>query len=568
VELSGAQTVVHALRALGVRHVFTLPGTGIMQTLDALVDVPEIDVITTRHEQISTHMADGYARVTGEPGVVLVSRGPGATNTLSGVLCAWPACSPLVVIAGQVPTAWQGREAFEEYDLVTMFRPTTKYAFEVERVQTLPEVLRRAFKEATTGRPGPVLVSIPFDLLQQRADVAIHPGRYRAPGRLRPEAAALEQAADLLVRAARPAMFVGGGVSRSGAHAEVEALADLLALPVVPTSETDVLATHSPLYVPGATDYVRDADVLLAVGCRFTEFATEAWTLLPAGVRLVHLDIDPFQIEKVYPAEVGLIGDAKAALAELVVAVRDRLGHAPPTAAVADRRAQVMRRKAQFLAQRWPDDDASDPVIRPWHLIRGMRAALADDAYLVEDCASLGAWMERCFDFRTPGTHLRDIGGTMGFGLAAAAGVKLARPTRQVVCFAGDGAFMMVSAALNTMVTRGLGVLTLIWNNQAFLTTGYRYPRVPANALVNPDLARVAEIMGAHAERIARRAEIGPAVRRALEVTASGRPAAVEVVTTPDPRYANPGTYFGRPGAYRHGTPPLPEAYHATPIRS
>jgi acetolactate synthase-1/2/3 large subunit len=538
-----------------------------MQTLDSLVDVPEIDVITTRHEQISTHMADGYARVNGEPGVVMVSRGPGATNTLAGVLCAWPACSPLVVVAGQVPTQWQGREAFEEYDVVTMFRPTTKYAFEVERVQTIPEALRRAFKEATSGRPGPVLVSIPFDLLQQYADVAIHAGAYRAPVRIRPDTAAVERAADLLVRAERPGMFAGGGVARSGAHAELEELADLLAIPVVPTSETDVLTTSSPMHVPGATEYVRDADVLLAVGCRFTEFATEAWTLLPAGVRLIHLDIDPFQIEKVYPTEVGLIGDAKASLAELVVAVRERLGTVAPEA-VAARREQVARRKARFMAERWPVDDPNDPAIRPWHLIREMRAAFADDVYLVEDCASLGSWVERCFDFRTPGTHVRDIGGTMGFGLPAAAGIKLARPDRQVVCFAGDGAFMMVDAALNTMVTHGFGVLTLIWNNQAFLTTGYRYPRVPANYLENPDLARLAEIMGAHAERISTPHEIAPALQRALKVTDSGQPALVELVTTPDPKYANPGTYFGRKGAYRHGTPPPPEAYYSTPIRS
>lgn len=567
-ELSGAQAVAQSLRALGVRHLFTLPGTGIMQTLDALVDVPEIDVITTRHERISTHMADGYARVTGEPGVVMVSRGPGATNTLAGVLCAWPACSPLLVIAGQVPTPWQGREAFEEYDLVAMFRPTTKYAFEMERVQTIPEALRRAFKEATSGRPGPVLVSIPFDLLQHRADVAIHDARYRAPVRIRPDVTLVDRAADLLVRARRPVMFVGGGVSRSGAHAELEELANVLASPVVPTSETDVLATSSPMHVPGATEYVRDADVLLAVGCRFTEFATEAWTLLPAGVRLIHLDIDPFQIEKVYPTEVGLIGDARATLAELLVAVRERSAAGAATEAIAERRARVTRRKAQFMAERWPVDDPGDPAIRPWHLIREMRAAFAADVYLVEDCASLGAWVERCFDFRTPGTHIRDIAGTMGFGCAAAAGIKLARPDRQVVCFAGDGAFMMADAVLNTMVVHGLGVLTLIWNNQAFLTTGYRYPRVPANYLENPDLARLAEIMGAHAERISVPHEIAPALRRALAVTESGRPAVVEVSTAPDPKYANPGAYFGRQAAYRPRTPPPPEAYYSTSIRS
>jgi acetolactate synthase-1/2/3 large subunit len=553
---------------MGVRHVFTLPGTGVMQVLDALVDVPEIQVITTRHEQIAAHMADGYARVTGEPGVVVVSRGPGTVNTLSGVICAWPAGSPVVVIAGQAPTSWQGREAFEEVDLVTMFRPTTKHAFELERAQVIPEALRRAFKEATGGRPGPVLVSIPFDLAYQRADFAIHRGRYQAPVRSRPAAEAVERAAALLVGAERPAIFAGGGVGSSGAHAELETLADLLAIPVVPTSESDVLRTSSPLYVPRGTEYVQGADVLLAVGCRFTEFSTDAWTLLRAGVRLIHLDIDPVQIEKVYPTEVGLVGDARAGLADLIVAVRDRLGVSPQRDATAERRRQVVARKAEIAATAWPDEDPAAGPIRPWQVVRAMRAALADDAYMVEDSATLGAWVERCFEFREPGTHLRDIGGTMGFGVPAAAGIKLARPDREVVCFTGDGAFLMVHSAIQTMALHRLGVLTLVWNNQAYLQTGFRYPRVPGNALHNPDFAELARSLGAVAERVDTPGELASALQRALAATRAGQPAVVDVVTTSDPRYATPGSYYGRTPVYKSGTPPPPEAYYPTPIRS
>jgi acetolactate synthase-1/2/3 large subunit len=567
-ELTGAQAIAHSLRALGVRYVFTLPGTGVMQTLDALVDVPEIQVIATRHEQIAAHMADGYSRVTGEPSVVLVSRGPGAVNTLSGVICAWPACSPVVVIAGQAPTSWQGREAFEEVDLVTMFRPTTKHAFEMERAQTIPEVLRRAFKEATSGRPGPVLVSIPFDLAHQRADFAIHGGRYRAPVRSRPAAAAVERAADLLVGAERPAIFAGGGVGFSGADAELEELAGLLAIPVVPTSETDVLRTASPLHVPRGGEYVQGADVLLAVGCRFSEFSTDAWTLLRAGVRLIHLDIDPFQIEKVYPVEVGLVCDAKAGLADLIAVIRDRRASRPGSEATEARRRQVAARKAEIAATAWPDEDPDIPPIRPWQVVRAMRAAFADDVYMVEDSATLGAWVERCFDFREPGTHLRDIGGTMGFGVPAAAGVKLAHPDREVVCFTGDGAFMMVDSVIHTMALQRLGVLTLVWNNRAYLQTGFRYPRVPGNALHNPDFAELSRTLGAFAERVDTPGHLPPALRRALAATRAGQPAVVEVMTTPDPKYATPGSYYGRTPVYKSGTPPPPETYYSTPIRS
>jgi acetolactate synthase-1/2/3 large subunit len=197
-----------------------------------------------------------------------------------------------------------------------------------------------------------------------------------------------------------------------------------------------------------------------------------------------------------------------------------------------------------------------------------MRAAFADDVYMVEDSATLGAWVERCFDFREPGTHLRDIGGTMGFGVPAAAGIKLARPEREVVCFTGDGAFLMVHSAIHTMALQGLGVLTVVWNNQAYLQTGFRYPRVPGNALHNPDFAELARALGAAAERVDTPGGLSPALERALAATRAGQPAVVDVVTTSDPRYATPGSYYGRTPVYRSGTPPPPDAYYSTPIRS
>jgi acetolactate synthase-1/2/3 large subunit len=197
-----------------------------------------------------------------------------------------------------------------------------------------------------------------------------------------------------------------------------------------------------------------------------------------------------------------------------------------------------------------------------------MRAAFGDDVYLIEDSATLGAWVERCFDFRTPGTHIRDIGGTMGFGVAAAAGIKLALPDREVVCFTGDGAFMMVDSAIHTMALHRLGVLTLVWNNQAYLQTGFRYPRVPGNALHNPDFAELSRTLGALAERVEAPADLGPALRQGIAATKTGQPVVIEVVTTSDPRYATPGSYYGRTPAYKSGTPPSAEAYYSTPIRS
>ncbi|MBI3078447.1 MAG: thiamine pyrophosphate-binding protein, partial [Deltaproteobacteria bacterium] len=421
-QLTGAQTIVQTLKALNVRHVFSLPGTGIMQLLDAFVDEPAIQCVTVRHEQIASHMGDGYARAAKEPGVVLVSRGPGAVNTLVGLVTAHPACSPVVVIAGQAPTSWLGREAFEEFDLVAMFRPTTKYAFEVERMNTLPEVIRRAMRASVTGRPGPVLVSVPFDLLTESDDVAINPARFTYPTRLRPDPQQVEQAATLLVEARNPAIFAGGGVGISDAFEEMQALAEALGCPVVPTSEEDMLPTAHPLLT---TDkgLVQQADVVLAVGCRFTEFATSAWTLLKAGQKLIHIDIDPYQIDKVYPADVGIVADAKMALADLLPAVRDRV-RGDGAARARERAAALAQKKAEARAKRWPTEEWDTAPIRPWVMVKAMQETFPPDAWIVQDTATLGAWMARCFDFPRAGRYVWSVGGSMGFGLPAAAGVK------------------------------------------------------------------------------------------------------------------------------------------------
>ncbi|MBI3015037.1 MAG: thiamine pyrophosphate-binding protein [Candidatus Tectomicrobia bacterium] len=546
---SGAQLFVECLKALGVTHVFSLPGTGIMILLEALEHAPEIRCITVRHEQLASHMADGYARTSGKPGVVLASRGPGAANTLVGLTCAYPACSPVVVIAGQTPTRWLGREAFEEFDLVAMFRPVTKHAFQAQRASTFPEVLRRAFWEASSGRPGPTFLSVPSDLFQEEVEASISPVPLSIPPRLRPDPGPITRALDLLLEARFPVMLLGGGVNISGAASEAVTLAERLGLAVVPSSEPDVFPTHHPLFV-NDRQVVKEADVVLAVGCRFSELGTFGWTLLPGNARLIHIDIDPFQIDKVYTAEVGIIADAKAALTDLLEAVSAARLQAAASQRIEERRNQVRMRHEDFQRRRWPKEGWDSGPITPWRFLRDLQEVLPGDALIASNAATLGHWLNRCYDFGTPGTLLYSVGGATGFGLPAAAGAKLALPERTVVCLCGDGAFTMVEGTLSTLVHDRIPLFTMVWNNSAFLQTALHVPTVSGNYLKNPDFVTIARAYGISGRRVEHPGQIKEALVWGLKETREGRPSVVEVIATSDLNEATPARYFrlGRGG--------------------
>jgi len=547
---SGAQIFVASLKALGVKHVFSLPGTGIMPLLEALADDPEIQTITVRHEQIAGHMADGYARVSGKPGVALVSRGPGAANTLVAMTCAYPACAPVVVIAGQTATPWLGREAFEEFDLVAMFRPVTKYAFQLQRCSTIPEILRRAFKEATIGRPGPVFLSVPSDLLREETDASIAPVTLTPAPRPRPDPHTIERALELLLEARFPVLLLGNGVNLSGASSETVAVAERLGLAVIPSSEPDVFPATHALFVNDRR-VIKEADVVLAVGCRFSELSTFGWTMLPSNTRLIHIDIDPFQIDKVYPATVGIIADAKAALTDLLEAASDLKLSAAVRDRIEQRRKQVERKRGKFLQRRWPKDGWDDAPITPWRFTREMQSVLPPHALLVSNAATLGHWINRCYDFAIPGSQIFSIGGATGFGLPAAAGAKVAAPERPVVCVSGDGAFTMVEGTLSNLVRNEIAVFTILWNNSAYLQTAVHSPSVPGNYFRNPDFVAIAQAYGVEARSVNRPEGIRETLQWGFEESERGRPTLVEIIGTSDLKQSIPVKYFQAPTSYR-----------------
>jgi acetolactate synthase-1/2/3 large subunit len=547
---SGAQLFVASLKALGVKHIFSLPGTGIMSLLEALADTPEIQTITARHEQIAAHMADGYARVSGKPAVALVSRGPGAANTLVALTCAYPACAPVVVIAGQTPTPWLGREAFEEFDLVAMFRPVTKYAFQLQRSSTIPEVLHRAFKEAMSGRPGPVFLSVPADLFREEVEVTVPSVALSHTPRLRPDPESIERALELLLDARFPVLLLGNGVNISGASSEAAALAERLGLAVIPSSEPDVFPTTHALFVNDRR-VIKEADFVLAIGCRFSELSTFGWTLLPSQTRLIHVDIDPFQIDKVYPATVGIIADARAALMDLLDAtsklklsetVRDR---------IEQRRKRAELEREKFLERRWPRDGWDDTPITPWRFIREMQTLLPKNAMIVSNAATLGHWINRCYDFEIPGSQIFSIGGATGFGLPAAAGAKVAASDRPVVCISGDGAFTMVEGTLSTLVRDRISVFTILWNNSAYLQTAVHSPDVPGNYFKNPNFVAIAQAYGVEARRVNRPEKIKETLQWGYGESERGRPTLVEIIGTRDLKQSIPARYFQAQTSHR-----------------
>lgn len=549
---SGARLFVDCLKALGVTHAFSLPGTGIMNLLEAVAETPEIRCLTVRHEQIAAHMADGYARAGGKPGVVMASRGPGAANTLVGITCAYPACSPVVVIAGQTPTQWIGREALEEFDLVAMFRPVTKYAFQALRASTFPEVLRRAFSEAVSGRPGPVLVSVPADLFREEVQVPIPSAPPSIPQRPRPDPDSVSRALALLLEARFPVLLLGGGVNVSGAAGSAAALAERLGLAAVPSSEPDVFPGHHPLFVNDRLA-VKEADLVLAVGCRFSELGTFGWTLLPPQARLIHVDIDPFQIDKIHPAAVGLVGDAKAALEDLLAAASAAPLGAGTEKRIEERRERVRERREEFQRRRWPAEGWDSVPITPWRFVRDLQEVLPEDALIVSNASTLGHWLNRCYEFKIPGTLMHSVGGATGFGLPAAAGAKVALPERTVVCLSGDGAFTMVEGTLNTLVHGRIPVFTVVWNNSAFLQTALHTSKVPGNYLHNPDFVSIAVAYGVSARRVEQPGDLREALDWGLRETRNGRPALVEVTATGSLKEATPARYFAAPSSHDPG---------------
>jgi acetolactate synthase I/II/III large subunit len=472
------------LEQLGVEVVFGLCGHTVIGMLDAL-GKSRIRFVTTRHEQIAAHAADGYARVTGKPGVMLSHLGPGLTNAATGVANAALDSIPMVVIAGDVQSYFYGRHPHQEFNLhndasqVEVYRPFCKRVYRVDRVEDLPRVLERAFHLSQSGRPGPVLVDIPMDIFS--ADLALHAFQKTPPPVMKPtlDPATAERIVEALATAERPVLYAGGGVLSARATAELAALAEALEVPVAHTlMGKGCLHENHPLLLgqtgfwglPISNDTCRGADLIVALGTRLAEANSSSWdprfTFAIPPTRLMHIDIDPAEIGRNYPTELGVVAEVKSALTVLVEAAKGRKHRSRGSL-----RADIARGRQEFSADYAHQWTSPQFPMRPERILSDLRRALPEDGFLVTDVGWNKNGVAQQFPITVPGTFITPSGlATMGFGPAAVLGVKMAHPTRAAVALVGDGGFSANPSVVATAMEADLPVVWVVMDNDAFGT--------------------------------------------------------------------------------------------------
>src|SRR5690625_624585 len=534
----GGHLLVDQLVAQGVDHVFCVPGESYLAVLDGLHDA-DIQVTVCRQEGGAAMMADAYGKLHGRPGICMVTRGPGASNALAGVHIALQDSTPLILFVGQIERGMRERDAFQEMDYRAVFGTQAKWATEIDQVERIPEIISRAFHVATSGRPGPVVIALPEDMLVEYAN-APDARRYR-PVDNTPSASQLDALAGHPATAQRPVAILGG--TRWTADA-VAAFADFAArhqLPVAVQFRRQMLfpVTH-PCFIgdlglgsnPALIEYIKDADLVMLVGGRMSEIPSQSYTLFPipgpaAGRTLVHIHPDAGELNRVYTTDLA-INTSPAAFARAVAGL-------DPTAAPS-RNALLETLRSRYR-------DWSDPTrIRvPGKLQMGQVMAwlgrtLPPDTIMCNGAGNFATWIHRFHPFTQYGTQLAPTSGSMGYGLPAAVAAKRIHPDRTVVCFAGDGCFMMHGQDFATAVQYDLPIIVVLIDNGMYGTIRMHqethYPGRPsATSLKNPDFAAYAQAFGGHGERVETTYEFGPAFERARQ---SGKPAILHCLIDPE----------------------------------
>jgi acetolactate synthase-1/2/3 large subunit len=533
---TGADLVTACLVAEGVDSVFGLPGTTVMDLIDSIARRDDIRFLSVRHEQVAGFMADGYSRAGGL-GVCLASRGPGAANLSIAVQNAHDESIGMLVLIGQVPTGLVERRSFEEMDVLAAFRPICKWAVEINEAGRIPELLQRAVRTAVSGRPGPVVVSLPLDILQCSTDEAPQPRVRSWPPAPNPDA--ISQAASALAQSALPVLIVGGGAAAVPADA-LAALARSAQAPAVTTwLRKNVFPNNDPHFAGslgyGAHDVtealVRDSDLILAIGCRFSEFTTKRWTLVPSDIPLLQVDIDPVELGRVHPPSIGIVSDSALAVRALTEALANGNGASPQPA----RQSRLARSREDYLlaSSDLPVGNVSAGQVSSSGLVSAIcEICRLDDVVLVQDVHSFGPWVQRYVEFDRPNSHYGAAGGAMAWGFPAAMGMALARPEARVVALSGDGSFWMVAQDFETCVREGIAVVNVVVNNYAYGNTRDRQryahdERYSGVFLSNPNFAHFAEMLGGYGEQVTRDEDVSPAIHRALD---TGGPAIIDVV--------------------------------------
>ena len=516
---TGAEILIRCLEQQGVEYIFGLSGGAAIPIFDALVD-SSIELVLVRHEQGATHMADGYARATGKPGVVLVTSGPGATNTVTGLLTAQMDSAPMIVISGQTITPNLGFDAFQEADVTGITYPVVKHSYMVKDAAEIPRIVSEAFHIANTGRPGPVLIDVPKDMSQDpctpKAVGALDLPGYRVPGRA--AAADLAAAAELLAASRRPVLYVGHGAVISGAGKAVVELAEKLRAPIVNTllgkgaaDETHplhlgMLGMHGTAY---ANKAVEGCDLIMAIGARWDDRITGKVDEFCTGATKIHVDVDPAEFDKIIHCDVKLLGDARLVVEDLL-----------PLVGPLDTE-EWLARCAQWR-ERYPLKYAKKGGLRAQHVLDRLDAITEGNTVVTADVGQHQMWAAQFCRTREGRRWITSGGaGTMGFGFPAALGAKLARPNEEVWAIVGDGGFQMTQAELATAAVHGIAVKCLIINNNYLGMVRQWQELFFENRLSgvdlegNPDFVKLAEAYGVKGLRIRRPGDVDRKIEEA-----------------------------------------------------
>jgi acetolactate synthase-1/2/3 large subunit len=533
--ISGAEIVVRALLDQGVDVLFGYPGGAVLPIYDALFAEPKLRHVLVRHEQGATHAAEGYARSTGKPGVVLVTSGPGATNAVTGIVDALMDSIPLVVITGQVATHLIGTDAFQECDTIGITRPCTKHNYLVKSVEDLPRVLHEAFHIATSGRPGPVVIDIP-------KDVQFAKGRYQGPQevvhahnyqpRTKGDAGRIAEAAALIAKARRPILYTGGGVINAGPRAaallrELAALtgapvtSTLMGLGAFPASDKQWLGMVGMHGSFEANNAMHDCDVMVAIGARFDDRVTGRLDAFAPTSRKIHIDVDASSIGKNVRVDIGIVGDAASVLEDLIAAWKQR-GYQADKPVMADWWREIDAWRARDSFRYRPDAK----LIKPQYAIQRLyELTKAHDVYITTEVGQHQMWAAQFFHFDEPNRWMTSGGlGTMGYGLPAAVGVQIAHPDSLVIDIAGDASVQMTMQEMSTAVQHDLPIKIFILNNEWMgmvrqwqqLLHGERYSHSYSASL--PDFVKLAEAYGGVGFRAETPDELDDKIREMIAV--------------------------------------------------
>ncbi|HUL12410.1 MAG TPA: acetolactate synthase 3 large subunit [Methylococcaceae bacterium] len=532
-ELSGAEIVIQCLKDEGVEYIFGYPGGAVLHIYDALFKQDEVKHILVRHEQGATHAADGYARSTGKPGVVLVTSGPGATNAVTGIATAYMDSIPLVVLTGQVPLPVIGSDAFQEADIVGITRPCVKHNFLVKDVHKLAETIKKAFYIATTGRPGPVVVDIPKDITAPHIKIPYVYPRSVSLRSYNPSVKGhrwqIKKAVDLLLSAKRPMIYSGGGIILGNASAQLTELTRLLGFPITntlmglgayPATDRQFLGMLGMHGTYEANMAMHECDVLLAAGARFDDRVTGKIPEFCPHAKIIHIDVDPASISKNVRVDIPIVGELAPVLDELIAMVKGS-EKKPDQEALAKWWEQIARWQSVDCLRY----DRNSPLIKPQHVVEQLWEVTRGEAFVTSDVGQHQMWAAQFYRFDKPRRWINSGGlGTMGFGLPAAIGVKLAHPDADVVCVTGEASIQMCIQELSTalqyrtpvkIVNLNNGYMGMVRQWQEFSYES-RYSHSYLETL--PDFVKLAEAYGHVGMRIDKPADVRPALEEAFKL--------------------------------------------------